>query len=53
MGLGIGKCCERCGNQICYGDKPFTLKEEGEKYDLCGDCVKIMEFDEKLKKENQ
>lgn len=50
MGLGIGIYCERCGEQISYHSTPFETKEQGDKHNLCGDCIterKKKEFDER------
>jgi CRISPR/Cas system-associated protein Cas10 (large subunit of type III CRISPR-Cas system) len=51
MGTGIGKNCERCGNQLNYDDG-FELKEEGFDYDLCKECASIVDFDKKIKANN-
>ena len=50
MGTGIGKYCERCGDQLNYDDG-FALKEDGEKFDLCKRCEKICKFDLLVRKE--
>ena len=49
MGTGIGKNCERCGNQLNYDDC-FKLKEDGYEHNLCDECYSIVEFDKKNKK---
>lgn len=49
MGLGFGVECERCGDQLSYDMRGYTTKEDGDKYDLCDKCAKIIAFDEKLK----
>lgn len=48
MGTGIGKECERCGDQLNYDDG-FVLKEDGHDYNLCRKCFYIYEFDKKQK----
>lgn len=51
MGTGIGKNCERCGNQLNYDDG-FVEKEYGAEYDLCKQCANIVAFDKKIKENN-
>lgn len=51
MGLGFGVYCERCGDKLSYDMRGYTLKDEGEKYDLCDKCAKIVAFDKRLEKE--
>lgn len=41
MGLGIGKECERCGDQLSY-DVGFNISET-----LCRRCDCIVRFDQK------
>ncbi len=48
MGTGIGKNCERCGEQLTY-DKGFVEKGWESDYDLCKKCHSIYEFDKKSK----
>ncbi len=47
MGLGIGKDCERCGDQLSYGIG-FNSAET-----LCLSCEKIVRFDLKSAEEKE
>ena len=47
MGTGIGKYCERCGNQLDYEDG-FNYSET-----LCSKCEKIIKFDLKSAEEKK
>lgn len=47
MGLGIGKDCERCGDQLAY-DTGFNSSET-----LCSGCEKIVKFDLKSAEEKE
>jgi len=53
MGTGFGIYCERCGTQISYDMRDYTLKGDGDKYDLCGLCAKIIAFEKRLKEDDK
>lgn len=52
MGTGIGVYCERCGNQLDYADG-FSLRKEGNEFDMCDRCAKVTAFDKARKSKSE